>query len=80
MIDLNPGHCTCGCGEPVAANFKQGHDSRLKATLRAAHATGEQLPIKGGPDRRRKLTALEIAGLLDHPRHSWSAAIAGGAK
>ena len=31
------GNCLCGCGTPVVASFKPGHDSKLKAALRSAN-------------------------------------------
>lgn len=47
-VDLRPSHCTCGCGLPVTRRFRQGHDTRLRAALRAAHRDGRQVRVRLG--------------------------------
>lgn len=76
VVDLTLGRCACGCGEQVARRFRQGHDARLRGVLLTAHRTDAAVQVVQGGERR-VLSALQVARLLDHDTHSWSARLAG---
>jgi hypothetical protein len=47
--------CLCGCGEPVARRFKQGHDQRLKGQLQRQARTGTPGEKRSAKAQMRKL-------------------------
>jgi hypothetical protein len=75
-VDLTPGRCTCGCGEPTKGKslWRPGHDQRAKGQLKRAHLAGQRVTVVEGK-ARRQLPAVEAAARLDTDRYSWSGAL-----
>lgn len=47
--------CECGCGEPVARRFKQGHDGRLKGQLLRDFRSGDAKARRAAMTKARRL-------------------------
>lgn len=54
-VDLTPGRCTCGCGEPTRGKslWRPGHDQRAKGQLKRAHLAGQRVTVAEGKTRRQ---------------------------
>lgn len=76
VVDLRPNVCTCGCGSATERRFKQGHDQRLKGTLRRAHIDGLTVAVLIG-STRVDVAAVQAATYLDSAKFSWSGWLGG---